>query len=52
MQPVKINRDGLEEVLVDGALVCNFPLHCFDGELQAVVQTISQFPSMQVGSYR
>ncbi|ELT93006.1 hypothetical protein CAPTEDRAFT_220516 [Capitella teleta] len=31
MQPVKINRDGVEEILVDGALVCNFPLHCYDG---------------------
>jgi predicted acylesterase/phospholipase RssA len=32
MQPVKINRDGLEEVLVDGGLILNYPLQCYDGE--------------------
>ena len=32
MQPVTFNRDGVDEVLVDGGLVFNFPVHCFDGE--------------------
>ena len=32
IQPVNyVNAAGLSQFYCDGGLVCNFPLHCFDG---------------------
>ena len=34
IQPVNyVNAAGLSQYYCDGGLVCNFPLHCFDGKL-------------------
>ena len=34
IQPVRyVNEAGLTQYYCDGGLVCNFPLHCFDGWL-------------------
>ena len=32
IQPMKyVNAAGVSQYYVDGGVVCNFPLHCFDG---------------------
>ena len=33
LQPVRVENDaGMVQYYLDGGLVCNFPLHTFDGE--------------------
>lgn len=33
MQPVTLHKKAMKHYLVDGGIVCNYPLHCYDGNL-------------------
>ena len=33
MQPVKIRRNGMESIYADGAVLVNYPISCFDGNI-------------------
>lgn len=49
-EAVPYQRETYTDYYVDGGVLCNYPIHCFDGEFHYSQYTFRQFPHTSVGT--